>query len=378
VQQRDAQDDGNVAPFRNDQIVAEPQDNEQAAERDEASYRGGPEWRNIVHEELRDRPVDAPGNDHDRKQAGGNARRQAGIHRVSLNQFPPANMIQTGSRQSARLEKNKVPVSEPMVAGMIELKRSGVDALVAQLTNQLRCLISNGRLGRNGKLPSSRRLAADLGVSRNTVSHALEQLVAEGYLDISRGRRAVVIADSDERFAVVPSTAAVRAAEASLSPWASRLKQVDWPMSYQADLRPLRPGLADAREFPNEVWARCLRRSALHAGKRHPLSVNRPRLRDSLKHYLETSRGVRAEMDQIIVLPTAQAALTLIAATLVSPGDRVWIEDPGYPGAAAAFRASGARVIGVGLDGQGMRRAHGRTAPKLVFLRPLTSIPPGG
>jgi GntR family transcriptional regulator/MocR family aminotransferase len=264
-----------------------------------------------------------------------------------------------------------------MVSGLIELKRSGADALAAQLTNQLRRLISSGRLGRNGMLPSSRSLAADLGVSRNTVSHAFEQLVAEGYLNVSRGRRAVVIADSDERFAATPSTAAARAAEPKLSPWASRLEQVDWPMSYQAALRPLRPGLADAREFPDEVWARCLRRSTLHAGKRHPLSVNRTRLREALKIYLETSRGVRAEMDQIIILPTAQAALTLIAATVITPGDRVWVEDPGYPGAAAAFRASGARVIGVELDEQGMRRVHGRTAPKLVFLTPSHQHPTG-
>jgi len=270
-----------------------------------------------------------------------------------------------------------VPVFEPMLAGTIELTRTDAEALAVQLTNKLRQLISGGRLGRNSLLPSSRRLAADLGVSRNTVSHAYEQLVAEGYLDISRGRRAVVIADSDERFAVTRSASAARPAEPRLSPWATRLKQVDWPVSYEGDVRPLRPGVADAREFPNDVWARCLRRGALRAGRRQLLSINRPRLREALKHYLETSRGIRAGMEQIIILPTAQAALSLIAATVITPGDRVWVEDPGYPGAAAAFRASGARVIGLGLDGQGMRRTEGRAAPKLVFLTPSHQHPTG-
>jgi GntR family transcriptional regulator / MocR family aminotransferase len=275
------------------------------------------------------------------------------------------------------LEKNKVPVFETMVFGLIELKRAGVDALTAQLTNQLRGLMSSGRLRKNSMLPSSRRLAADLGVSRNTVTYALEQLVAEGYLEMSRGRRAVVIADSDERFVAAPSMSRTSSARPLLSPWATRLTQMDWPMSYQVALRPLRPGLADAREFPHEVWARCLRRSAVHAGKREPTSVNRSHLREALKRYLETSRGVRAEADQIIILPTAQAALTLIAAAVIAPGDRVWVEDPGYPGAAAAFRASGARVIGVGLDEQGMKRTSGRESPKLIFLTPSHQHPTG-
>ena len=270
-----------------------------------------------------------------------------------------------------------MPVFEPIVAGLIELDRRDADGLAAQLTNQLRRLISSGRLVTNSLLPSSRRLAADLGVSRNTVSHAYEQLVAEGYLGTSRGRRAVVIADSDERFAAMSSAPAVPAAAPKLSPWATHLKRTDWPVSYDGALRPLRPGFADAREFPDGVWARCVRRGALQMRKRQLLSVNRPRLRAALKHYLETSRGVCAEEQQIIVLPTAQAALALIAATVISPGDRVWVEDPGYPGAAAAFRASGARLIGIKLDEQGMQRARAATAPKLVFLTPSHQHPTG-
>jgi GntR family transcriptional regulator/MocR family aminotransferase len=246
------------------------------------------------------------------------------------------------------------------------------------LTGQLRSLIATGRLGKGRALPSSRRLASDLGVSRNTVTYAFEQLAAEGYLAASHGRRPVVTVDgSAQGEGAGAAVSGARTVKPRLSPWASQLKQADWPMSYQAPLKPLRPGHGDAREFPNEVWARCLRRSAVHAARRELGEVNRPRLCEALAHYLAASRGVRATADQILILPSAQAALTLIAAVLVTPGDEVWVEDPGYPGAAAAFRASGARVTGMKLDEQGMQRMPGMAAPKLVFMTPSHQHPTG-
>jgi len=271
-----------------------------------------------------------------------------------------------------------VPVSDSMISALIDLKRADDDGLVAQLTSQLRSLIATGRLGKGRALPSSRRLASDLGVSRNTVTYAFEQLAAEGYLEASHGRRPVVTVDGrahGERVGAVVS--GVRSAKPRLSPWASKLKQTDWPMSYQAPLKPLRPGHGDFREFPNEVWARCLRRSAVRAAKRELGPVNRTRLCEALAHYLATSRGVRATTDQILILPSAQAALSLIAASLITPGDEVWVEDPGYPGAAAAFHASGARVTGMKLDEQGMQRLPGMAAPKLVFMTPSHQHPTG-
>ncbi|MGY4626068.1 GntR family transcriptional regulator/MocR family aminotransferase [Bradyrhizobium sp. USDA 4486] len=269
-----------------------------------------------------------------------------------------------------------MPVSDGVISAMIDLNRADEQGLMAQLTSQLRGLIASGRLGKGRVLPSSRRLAGDLGVSRNTVTYAFEQLAAEGYLEASHGRRPVVTVDGGEP-GKAASAAGARTGKPRLSPWAARLKQTDWPMSYQAPLKPLRPGHGDAREFPNEVWARCLRRTAVRAARRELGPINRPRLRESLAHYLATSRGVRATADQILILPSAQAALTLIAAALISPGDEVWVEDPGYPGAAAAFRASGARVTGIGLDQQGMQRMAGLAAPTLIFMTPSHQHPTG-
>ncbi|WP_441239238.1 MocR-like pyridoxine biosynthesis transcription factor PdxR [Bradyrhizobium sp. 930_D9_N1_4] len=265
-----------------------------------------------------------------------------------------------------------------MIVAQIDLKRADDEGLVAQLTSQLRSLIATGRLGKGSALPSSRRLASDLGVSRNTVTYAFEQLAAEGYLAASRGRRPVVTVDGGQRIEGVGAAASrVRSARTQLSPWAAKFKQTDWSISYQAPLKPLRPGHGDFREFPNDIWARCLRRSAVRAARRELGLVNRTRLREALAHYLATSRGVRATADQILILPSAQAALTLIAAVLVAPGDEVWVEDPGYPGAAAAFHASGARVTGMRLDEQGMQRMPGMAAPKLIFMTPSHQHPTG-
>ena len=271
-----------------------------------------------------------------------------------------------------------MPVSDSMITALIDLKRADDGGLVAQLTGQLRSLIASGRLGKGRALPSSRRLASDLGVSRNTVTYAFEQLAAEGYLEASHGRRPVVTVEGGGQGEGAGATVSgARSVRPRLSPWASKLKQADWPMSYQAPFKPLRPGHGDAREFPNEIWARCLRGSAVRAARRELGPVNRTRLCEALAHYLATSRGVRATAAQILILPSAQAALTLIAAVLITPGDEVWVEDPGYPGAAAAFRASGARVSGIRLDEQGMQRMPGAAAPKLVFMTPSHQHPTG-
>src|SRR5215475_4092555 len=111
-----------------------------------------------------------------------------------------------------------------MIAALIKLESNGDAGLVAQLTQQLRALISAGRIAKGTILPSSRGLAAELSVSRNTVTYAFEQLAAEGYLELARGRRPVVAAVIDRRLTgaqAAPRRTAIRPPK--LSPWASRL-----------------------------------------------------------------------------------------------------------------------------------------------------------
>ena len=191
-----------------------------------------------------------------------------------------------------------------ILAELLDLKRTDDAGLTAQLTQQMRALMASGRIRSGAVLPSSRTLSAELDVSRNTVTHAYEQLAAEGYLRVAARRRPVVSDDIEARFAkpvAAPRRETVR--KPLLSPWALQLSDTDWPLSYQAKFRPLRSGLADAREFPHEIWARCLRRSALRRRFNDQTVVNRPSLREALRDYLEVSRGVHAEADHILILP---------------------------------------------------------------------------
>ena len=227
---------------------------------------------------------------------------------------------------------------DELLSGLIDmdLQPNGSETLTRQLYTQLRSAILGGSLPPGCKLPSSRDLARHLGVSRNTVSFVVDQLVMEGYLDVAQGRRPTVAANSH---ASPASGAAVRRRSARLrvSRWAGRLSQADWPFVNESKPRPFQTGLADARPFPHDIWARCLRRAARRAQAPHTPAVNRPALQAALLAHLAEYRGVKAEARQIIVLPSAQAAIELIARVLLDAGDIAWIENPGFGGGLAAL-----------------------------------------
>ena len=260
--------------------------------------------------------------------------------------------------------------------GLLDLSREGDTPLTGQLAAQLRSSISGGRLKAGQRLPSSRALAARLGVSRNTVTHAIEQLAAEGYLDVLRGRRPVVamgaalVADrrSTDRSMVPPRP---------LSTWARQLSGSSWPPLYRGRPRPFQPGLADEREFPRDIWGRCLRHVAGRKAGRSDPAPNDPALQAALLDHLATHRGISAQPGQVVVVPSAQAGLALIARVMIDAGDVAWIESPGYGGAYAAASVAGAGIVGVPVDGEGLTIMAGARMPKLIFVTPSHQYPTG-
>jgi GntR family transcriptional regulator/MocR family aminotransferase len=202
-----------------------------------------------------------------------------------------------------------------LLSGVIdfELQSASGKTLMRQLYDALRGAILAGSLPPGFRLPSSRDLARDLKVSRNTVSFVVDQLAMEGYLELTQGRRPTIAAAAN--IGLVSGRGAPRRSPASLriSRWASRLRKADWPFANEGAPRPFVPGLADARAFPHEVWARCLRRSARSAPSPGAAFLNRPPLQTALLRHLVEQRGVRADMRQIIVTPSAQASIELIA-----------------------------------------------------------------
>jgi len=139
-------------------------------------------------------------------------------------------------------------------------------------------------------------------------------------------------------------------------------------------------GSPDLQAFPTELWRQLMQRRLRRDGAAlmyygDPQGL--PALREAIARYLTQSRGARCTAAQVLVLTSSQQALQLLSATLLDEGDVVWMEDPGYAGARAAFAASGARLVDMPLDEQGATLDPRRPAPRLVYLTPSHQFPTG-
>jgi len=217
------------------------------------------------------------------------------------------------------------------------------------LYTELRAAILDGRLRPGGRLPSTRSLADQYGISRGTVITAFDQLRAEGYTQTEVGSGTYVASGLPENFLSATrnrSSPDLPPSKATLSRRAREmLKNVEVlpaPHSVGKAFRAYEPAID---LFPVELWAR----TASRVIRRAPRSLyghgnaggNQP-LRRAISEYVGVSRGVRCSPEQIIVTSGAQQALDLIGRFLLDPGDQVWMEDPGYPGAWRTLRAAGA------------------------------------
>ncbi|WP_024511134.1 PLP-dependent aminotransferase family protein [Bradyrhizobium sp. ARR65] len=267
---------------------------------------------------------------------------------------------------------------QDVLAGLvdIELSPNRSETLTHQLANALREAILKGALLPGRRLPSSREVARQLKVSRNTVSSVVDQLAMEGYLEVAQGRRPVIAAQP-LRLARGKSISATATLAPRTSRWAKHLQRSNWPFRDKAPPRPFQTGIGDAREFPHDLWARCLRRAARSAATRQALSINSPALQSALLRHLVIHRGVRAQARQLMVMPSAQAAIELIARVVLDAGDLAWMESPGYGGAHAAFEAAGGRVAGTSLDRAGLVIESGSGRPRLIFVTPSHQYPTG-
>lgn len=255
------------------------------------------------------------------------------------------------------------------------------------LYSELRGAILDGRLKTGARMPSTRSLALQYGLSRGTVMAAFDQLHSEGYTRALSGS-GTFVADSLPDAAMAAGarlqTTSMPQSTAGLSKRGAQM--IDGvrvlPASRSAGkaFRMYEPAVD---LFPVDLWARVagrvMRRAPPSAfGQGHP-SGYEP-LRKQIAAYVGASRGVRCTAAQIIVTAGAQQALDLVARLLLDPGDRVWIEDPGYPGARFAFRAAGAHLAPVPVDGEGMDvKGACRIArsARLAYVTPANQFPLG-
>ncbi len=222
------------------------------------------------------------------------------------------------------------------------LDEAAGEPLYRQLYLQLRSLILEGSLSGGFRLPSTRKLATEHGISRNTVVAAYDQLEAEGLIEPRRGSQTCVRSQPEPpRSETAPMFDDFLSRRGALM-LAETLRYVSQD---DPQFGLLVPGAPDIRRFPFAKWRRLLNNRLL-ARKEDVFGYHDyggyPPLRAAITRYLAASRGIRCEPDQIVVTTGAQAALDLLARLLVDPGDVVWMEDPSYPAAQAVFMAAGA------------------------------------
>lgn len=259
-----------------------------------------------------------------------------------------------------------------VLAELLVVDRRDERRLSRSLTAQLRNLIAADRLASGSRLPSSREFARALGVSRNTVTAVFGQLSAEGYLAIQPGRRPVIAAGIGASSAISRGGEGGASFQPAPASWAASLGEA--PPTGRT--RPLHAGFGDVREFPHAEWARCLR-DAARRGADRSFAINAPALQAALRDHLQAQRGVRTAMERIVILPTAQAALTMMATIALDPGDVAWLEEPGYPGIRRAVAATGAVVVAVPVDRHGLVPPTDPSRPRLIFTTPSHQFPTG-
>jgi GntR family transcriptional regulator/MocR family aminotransferase len=219
---------------------------------------------------------------------------------------------------------------------LVSLDRESEVALHEQLERSIRDDIRAGRLAAGARLPSTRGLAAELGISRGVVSEAYGQLAAEGYLLARQG--------APVRVARSVRTPARNAPASPLLP----------SLPYRLD-----PALPDLAGFPRDRWLRSLRaawREAPLDAIDYPDPRGLPALREALAEYLGRVRGAAADAEQLLVCTGFSQALSLIARWLAGHGvERVALEDPGWHGHRLAIEQAGLEVVPIGVDGEGLR-----------------------
>jgi len=260
--------------------------------------------------------------------------------------------------------------------------------LYRQIYDGLREAILTSRLAPGSRLPSTRTLAADFQVARNTVTLAFEQLRAEGYVEGCRGagtRVTHTLPENALRTAPQNSDAQVRSTPVRpLSARGAAMVAAAAAWGLPAGTTPVafRFGVPALDAFPFALWSRLTarrwRKATFSLAESHVAGYGP--LRQEIAAYVTAARGVRCSKEQVLIVNGSQQALDLAARVLLDPGDAAWVEDPGYLGARGAFVAAGARLVPVPVDDEGLSVETGiRLAPhaRLAYVSPSHQYPLG-
>lgn len=256
----------------------------------------------------------------------------------------------------------------------LSLDRRRGEPLAVQLVRQLRELILAGRIGPGARLPSSRALAGELGVSRATVVLAFDQLASEGCLEGRHGAGMFVPAALPEQ---------ALAAGPSARPAVARSRPPAKPLHRPAPYRPFQVGAVDSALVPFEDWSR---RFARIWRQPRPELTGVPDpfgwadLRSAVSGHLEAWRGIAADPARIVITGGTADAIELIASTAFAPGASVVVEEPGYPPLREALNRYAIATVPVPVDAEGLDISLAPVAPAAAgaIVTPSRQFPLGG
>lgn len=240
----------------------------------------------------------------------------------------------------------------------------------------LRDLLMDGQIQAGTRLVSTRALAAELGIARNSVTYAYERLAEEGF--VAATRNGTVTLWRGKAHAQQKSESCSRSIQL-----ANRVIGLENPVPEPDAMLPFVPGLPSLEEFPLVQWRRCVERawrSIRPAHLAYGPAEGMPELRKAVAAYIRVSRGVRCDIEQVFITDGTQSSLELCARMLANPGDYGWLENPCYNGARTAFRSTGLCAVPIEVDREGLAPTEDqwqKRPPKLIYVTPSHQYPLG-
>ncbi len=271
---------------------------------------------------------------------------------------------------------------------LFQVERQEMTSLQAQIREMLVSAMLSGQMPPGAPIPSTRTMAKRLKVSRNTVMLAYQALASDGYLE-ARERSGFYVADHVRRSGFEDSSeppATAPARKQSNVDWESKFRvlpsgqrNITKPANWHEYPYPFIYGQADAALFPIAAWRDCTRqamnRKWMDAWTSDRFNADDPMLIDQIHQRILPRRGIMADRDEILVTLGAQNALYLVASMLIKPGDKVAVEDPGYPDIRNIFALKTDRIATAKLDNEGLVIDDVIAGSKLVFTTPSHQFP---
>jgi GntR family transcriptional regulator/MocR family aminotransferase len=247
------------------------------------------------------------------------------------------------------------------------------------LYDALRRAILSGQLPAGERLPSTRELALDLKLSRNTVVTAFDQLIAEGYIVTLTGSGTFVAGRVQGQCPPVAKSA-LAGRRLVLSARGERLIATDPAITQE--IQPFVPGIDDFSSFPAKLWQRLHNRHWREAKSElfdYGIGGGYTPLREAIARYVSLTRSVQVSPEQVLITPGTQHSILLCASLLANAGDLAWVEDPGYWGARKSLGATDLLLRPIAVDDEGLNPSPADlgTRPRLIYVTPSHHYPTG-